>query len=162
MLPAVPACAGEIGLALSTSVMVSAPDVLGRRRPPSSVTEPVETPPITGARWCRVMVTVTTWLAVPSADTAVKLSVIDWPAPSCWIAVWLLLACRSSRRRRQREGAVAVAAGGAGLRREIGLALVDVGDGERRLTCSAVTDAAGLGHRAGGDAADHRGIVGAV
>ena len=31
----------------------------------------------------------------------------------------------------EREGAVAVAAGGAGLRREIGLALIDVGDGER-------------------------------
>ena len=38
------------------------------------------------------MVTVTTWLALPSLDTAVKLSVIDWPAPSCWIALWLLLA----------------------------------------------------------------------
>ena len=31
----------------------------------------------------------------------------------------------------EREGAVAVAAGGAGLRGEIGLALIDVGDGER-------------------------------
>jgi hypothetical protein len=29
-----------------------------------------------------MMVTVTTWLAVPSEDTAVKLSLIDWPAPS--------------------------------------------------------------------------------
>jgi hypothetical protein len=38
------------------------------------------------------MVTVTTWLAVPSLETAVKLSVIDWPALSRWIAVWLLLA----------------------------------------------------------------------
>ena len=36
-----------------------------------------------------LMVTVTSWLAVPSQETAVKLSVIDWPAPSCWIAAWL-------------------------------------------------------------------------
>ena len=39
-----------------------------------------------------MMVTVTIWLAVPSEETAVKLSVMDWLAPSCWIAVWLSLA----------------------------------------------------------------------
>ncbi|AZO56245.1 hypothetical protein EJ077_24620 [Mesorhizobium sp. M8A.F.Ca.ET.057.01.1.1] len=54
----------------------------------SSVTEPVETPPITGTSLVPWMVTVTSWLAVPSEETAVKLSVIDCPAPSCWIAVW--------------------------------------------------------------------------
>ena len=47
---------------------------------------------MTGTSLVPVMVTVTTWLAVPSDDTAVKLSVIDWPAPSCWIAAWLLSA----------------------------------------------------------------------
>ena len=74
--------------------MVSAPDVLrvAGTTPTSSVTEPVETPPITGTSLVPLMVTVTTWLAVPSLETAVKLSVIDWPAPSCWIAVWLSLA----------------------------------------------------------------------
>ena len=46
----------------------------------------------TGASLVPVMVTVTTWLALPSEETAVKLSVSDWLAPSCWIAVWLLLA----------------------------------------------------------------------
>jgi len=35
------------------------------------------------------MVTVTSWLAVPSEDTAVKLSVMLCPAPSCWTAAWL-------------------------------------------------------------------------
>ena len=54
-----------------------------------SVIEPVLTPPITGTSLVPLMVTVTSWLAVPSLETAVKLSVIDWPAPSCWIAVWL-------------------------------------------------------------------------
>ena len=45
----------------------------------SSVTAPVETPPITGTSLVPLMVTVTIWLAVPSEETAVKLSVIDWP-----------------------------------------------------------------------------------
>ena len=52
----------------------------------------MDTPPITATSLVPWMVTVTTWLALPSLDTAVKLSVIDWPAPSCWIALWLLLA----------------------------------------------------------------------
>ena len=72
--------------------MVSAPLVLRFGVEASSVTAPVATPPMTGTSLVPVMVTVTTWLAVPSDDTAVKLSVIDWPAPSCWIALWLLLA----------------------------------------------------------------------
>ena len=59
-----------------------------RRRRPRSPT-PVDAPPITGTSLVPWIVTVTSWLAVPSVDTAVKLSVIDWPAPSCWIAVWL-------------------------------------------------------------------------
>ncbi|MNY58085.1 hypothetical protein D3C86_1943810 [compost metagenome] len=58
----------------------------------SSLTAPVATPPITGTSLVPVIVTVTTWLAVPSDDTAAKLSLIDCPAPSCWIAAWLLLA----------------------------------------------------------------------
>src|SRR5213079_104397 len=63
----------------------------------------------------------------------------------------------------EREGAVAVAAGGAGLRGEIGLALIGVGDGQR----AAVGQVAGgdghiFGDGAGGDAADHGGVVGAV
>ena len=71
--------------------MVSAPqvarlpatkaDILGHRAD--------GTPPITGTSLVPLMVTVTSWLAVPSLETAVKLSVIDWPAPSCWMAVWL-------------------------------------------------------------------------
>src|SRR5262249_16216007 len=64
---------------------------------------------------------------------------------------------------REREGAEAIAAGRAGLRREIGLAGIDVGDGER----SAGGDVAGvaidvLGHAAGALAADYRHVVGAV
>ena len=74
--------------------MVSAPLVV-RLRPTtatSSVTDAGGTPPITGTSLVPLMVTVTSWLAVPSLETAVKLSVIDWPAPSCWMAVWLLSA----------------------------------------------------------------------
>src|SRR5262245_17380138 len=64
---------------------------------------------------------------------------------------------------RAREGAEAIAAGCAGLRREIGLAGIDVGDGER----SAGEDVAGddidvLGHVTGAHAADYRHVVGAV
>jgi hypothetical protein len=47
---------------------------------------------IAGPSLVPVIVTVTIWLAVPSLETAVKESVIGWPALSCWIAVWLLLA----------------------------------------------------------------------
>src|SRR4051794_41956897 len=66
--------------------MVRAPLVLRLPRVTavSSVTSPVETPPITGTSLVPWMVTVTIWLAVPSEETAVKLSVMDWPAPSCW------------------------------------------------------------------------------
>ena len=73
--------------------MVSAPLVamLPATTPTSSVTLPVKTPPITAVSLVPLMVTVTSWLAEPSEETAVKLSVIDWPAPSCWIAV-----CESS------------------------------------------------------------------
>ena len=62
------------------------------------------------------------------------------------------------------EGAVAVAAGGGGLRREVGLALIGVGDGQRtagrqiaarRQLTSSVTEP--VLH-----AADHRHVVGAV
>jgi len=42
-----------------------------------------------GASLAPLMVTVTILLAEPSEETAVKESVIDWPAPSCWMAVWL-------------------------------------------------------------------------
>ncbi|MNV84255.1 hypothetical protein D3C71_1781160 [compost metagenome] len=58
----------------------------------SSLSAPLATPPITGTSLVPVMVTVTTSLAVPSDETAVKLSLIDSPAPSCWIALWLLSA----------------------------------------------------------------------
>ena len=51
----------------------------------------METPPITGTSLVPSMVTVTTCCGAV-ADTAVKLSVSDWPAPSCWIAAWLLSA----------------------------------------------------------------------
>src|SRR5205809_44048 len=53
-----------------------------------SSTPPVCTPPITATSLVPLMVTVTSWLALPSLETAVKESVIDWPAPSCWIARW--------------------------------------------------------------------------
>ena len=61
--------------------MVSAPVVtrLPADRATSSVTDPVDAPRITGTSLVPWMVTVTSWLAVPSNDTAVKLSVIDWP-----------------------------------------------------------------------------------
>jgi len=60
--------------------------------PLSSVTAPMCTPPSTGTSLVPLMVTVISWLAVPSEETAVKLSVSDWPAPSCWIAVCVLSA----------------------------------------------------------------------
>ncbi|MNL06213.1 hypothetical protein D3C87_1268450 [compost metagenome] len=92
MLPAVPAWAVKLDWPASTSAIVSAPLVLRFGVEASSLTAPVATPPITGTSLVPVMVTVTTWLAVPSDETAVKLSLSDWPAPSCWIAAWLLLA----------------------------------------------------------------------
>src|SRR4029077_13310475 len=50
----------------------------------------------------------------------------------------------------EREGAVAVAAGGAGLGGEIGLALIDVGDGERAAGAEVAGDDADiLGDRSG-------------
>src|SRR5262249_12273512 len=63
----------------------------------------------------------------------------------------------------EREGGEAIAVGSGGLRLEIGLAGIDVGDGER----SAGGDVAGddidvLGHAAGAHAADYRHVVGAV
>src|SRR5258706_6361700 len=60
--------------------------------PLSSLTAPRCTPPSTGTSLVPLMVTVISWLAVPSEETAVKLSVSDWPAPSCWIAVCVLSA----------------------------------------------------------------------
>ena len=86
------ACGGEIGLALidvGDGQRAAGGQVAGDVTATSSVTAPVLTPPITGTSLVPLMVTVTSWLAVPSLETAVKLSVIDWPAPSCWIAVWL-------------------------------------------------------------------------
>src|SRR5205085_2935299 len=63
----------------------------------------------------------------------------------------------------EREDAVAVAAGAAGLGGEMGLALIDVGDGERAAGAEAAgEDADILGDRSGADAADHRHVVGAV
>ena len=76
MLPAVLACATKV-VALSTSVMVNAPLVL--RTASVSVNAPLMSPPITAASLVPVMVTVTVcW--VPSALTAVKLSVYSVPA----------------------------------------------------------------------------------
>ena len=94
LLPGVLACAVKLDWPASTSAMVSAPlvEMLPATTLTSSVTSPVLTPPITGTSLVPWMVTVTTWLAVPSLETAVKLSVSDWPAPSCWIAGRLLLA----------------------------------------------------------------------
>jgi len=71
-----------------------------------------------------VDVTVISWLAVPSEENAVKLSVIDWPAPSCWIAVCVCRRCSSVAVGGQREGAVVVACPWCGLDREVRLALV--------------------------------------
>src|SRR5437667_79048 len=66
-------------------------------------------------------------------------------------------------RRIEGEAAVAVAAGGAGLGGEAGLALVDIGDGQRPAGRQVAGNHADiLGDRAGGDAAEHRGVVGAV
>ena len=81
---AVAVAAGRAGLRreldwpCSTSAMVSAPVVviLPATTSTSSVTEPVETPPITATSLVPLMVTVTTWLRCRRGD-AVKLSVID-------------------------------------------------------------------------------------
>jgi len=91
------AAAGCLGreprLALSTSVMLShdrgAQCEGVRRRALSSLTYPgcsADHRNVVGA----VMVTVTAGGRAPSKETAVKLSVSDWPAPSCWIAVCVL------------------------------------------------------------------------
>jgi len=74
--------------------MVSAPLVarLPAATATSSVTDPVLTPPITGTSLVPLIVTVTSCVLVPSNEVAVKLSVSDWPAPSCWTAICALLA----------------------------------------------------------------------
>ncbi len=58
----------------------------------SSVTVPVDTPAITGTSLVPWMVTVTSLVAVPSKEVAVKLSVNVWPAPNCWMAACALFA----------------------------------------------------------------------
>src|SRR5207253_1129099 len=64
---------------------------------------------------------------------------------------------------RERESAEAIAATRAGLRREIGLAGIDVGDGERSAGEDvACDDIDVLGHVTGAHAADYRHVVGAV
>src|SRR4029077_236915 len=69
-------------------------------------------------------------------------------------------------RRIERKGAVAVAAGGAGLGGEVGLTLVDVGDGQRptgrQIAAGYAVGPIVLGHLAGADTTDHRRVVGAV
>ena len=70
-MPAVPACAVKVA-ALSTSLIVNAPLALCTAL--VSVRVAVVTPPITAASLVPVRVTVMSWV-VPSADTAVKLSV---------------------------------------------------------------------------------------
>ena len=74
------------------SAMVSEPLVERFGLAASSTTVAVFTPPMTGTSLVPARVTVTTLLAEPSMERAVKESVIDWPAPSCWMAVWLLVA----------------------------------------------------------------------
>ena len=85
-------------------------------------------PVITGTSLVPWIVTVTSWLAVPSLDTAVKLSVIDWPAPSCWIAVWLSSARVGPVARRIEREACRRSPAAAGWRREGRLALIGIAD----------------------------------
>ena len=59
--------------------------------PVSSVTAPVMSPAITGVSSVPVRVMVIVWV-VPSAVTAVKLSVSSSPVPKAWIAVCVLSA----------------------------------------------------------------------
>ena len=63
------------------------------------------------------------------------------------------------------KNAVAIAAGGVGLDRETGLALIDVGDVQRTSSGQIAGDdavsAVVFGHGTGGDATDHRHVVGA-
>jgi hypothetical protein len=71
-------------------VTVRVPEVVSEAAA-SSVTAPVLTPPMTAVSLTPVMVTVTTRV-VPSAVTAVKLSVSVSPARRAWIAAWVVLA----------------------------------------------------------------------
>ena len=159
---------GEVGLALidvGDGERAAGRQVAGDRRATSSVTAPVETPPITGTSLVPLMVTVTSWLAVPSVETAVKLSVMRLAGAELLDRRLAVVGgVGPGAVGGEREGAVAVAAGGAGLGREAGLALIDVGDGERaaggqvagdRPPTSSVTAPVR-------DAADHRHVVGAV
>src|SRR5438552_284695 len=75
--------------------MVSAPllDMFSSPRPAAPLallSFPTRRSSDLGTSLVPLMVTVTSWLLVPSEDTAVKLSVSDCPAPSCWIAAWVL------------------------------------------------------------------------
>ena len=157
---------GEIGLALID--VGDGERAAGRSCRPttatSSVTAPVETPPITGTSLVPLMVTVTIWLARAvggDGGEAVGDGLAGAELLDCGLAV--VGGVGPVAGGSEREGAVAVAAGGAGLRGEIGLALIDVGDGERAAGRQVAGDDGDvLGHRAGGDAADHRHVVGAV
>ena len=88
--PAVLACAANTASLVSASVMESDPPTVSVAAS-SSVTSPVVVPAITAPSLIPVIVTMTTWV-VPSALTAVKLSVAVTPAPRLWIAVCVLSA----------------------------------------------------------------------
>ena len=78
------------------------------------------------------MVTVTIRLAEPSKETAVKLSVIDLAGAELLDGGQAIVGrVGPVAQGIEREGAVAVVAGGGGLDDEIGLALVGIGNGER-------------------------------
>src|SRR5438034_907227 len=64
-----------VGLVEHTTELQSHSSVVWRRWPAQN----------TGTSLVPLMVTVTSWLLVPSEDTAVKLSVSDCPAPRCSI-----------------------------------------------------------------------------
>ncbi len=78
----------------STSVTVSVPDALITALVSVMPADTLSPPPtvMTGVSLVPSIVTVTSCDALPSEDTAVKLSVRDSPAASCWIAVWVLSA----------------------------------------------------------------------
>ena len=132
----------------------------------SSWTLSVDTPPITGTSLVPWMVTVTSWLAVPSNETAVKLSVIVLAGaelldrPSRPLAALRRSSCRGS----EREGAVAFDPAVAAWGVKLELAGVDVGDGQApsAVRLPAVTATSSWTLSVVRHPADHRHVVGAV
>ena len=134
--------------------------------PPASTTVPVKSPLITAASLAPLMVMVTTW-AVPSTVVAVNVSVSVSPdIERLHGRIVVVQRVGPEPGGCQRVAAEACLTVGEVDGRPGVVRIVDVGEiqvaGRGRRARRSVGNTAGLHHRAGGVAADHCGVVGAV